>query len=385
MDSSTEQSPGSQLCREESWERVHYPVQDFQSPIRGCRSPRTRDTLYLSLKDQLHSRYSSLKEGCITRFALFKQLGRNPSPYRNYFFWSKAVVLILLMNVLFSTATHGAVVKLLQHVLGTDYSTVPVALSCGISLVLFPIFGHLSDTHFRRHSVVMASIWSAWIGFAILGVSFSVQSYSSVLSIANRYAILPVVIVMLSVSQVCFLSNVIPFALDQLQGASHVHYSSLFSWWYWTLNVGVALVHGPEYCSDKLELRILIHVEVALVCLTTILILDILLKHWLVIEPRPPHGQGNPLLQVCKVLRYALRPPPNQRIPSAVQHELDLSRRNRLERAKKRFGGKFETEQVEDTRTFIYVIFLFVSLGLLLIPYFGVSENFILSCLILLF
>lgn len=356
------------LCQEESWERVNY------YPPEICMATKCRERF--SFKDKLYTHYCDIKERYTARHILCTQRGcRCSFAYNKYFFWSKAIVLILLMNVLFSTAMHGVAVKLLQFYLGPDYSLMPVVLAYGTAQILFPTIGHVSDVYVRRHSVVRFSIWSAWFALVVLGVSLSLESYSSVFSAVNRYATLPAVFVLLSVAYVCFMTNVIPFALDQLQEASHVHYNSFFYWWYWTLNIGVVLVNTPEYCSNELGLRLLIHVEGALMCVTIACILDVLLKHWFVIEPHSSK-LGNPIVQICRVLCYAANPPPNQHIPSVVHHELDLSSCNRLQLAKKRFGGKFETEQVEDTKTFFHVLLVVVSVGFLLVSYFGVSNDY---------
>ena len=377
---------GSQLCREESWEIAHHPpeAECLQKPPPLYRnSSRSGDTLYTSLKDKAHALYSDLKDRYNTRRTLCKLRGRDlqcASLYNNYFFQSKAVILILLMNALFSLSMYGITFKISQYILGPNRHLSTVTMTYGTVFLLFPVIAHLSDAYVRKHTMVEVSIWLAWVAFGVLGVALSVQGYSNTLITVNRYAILPSVFLILSISYVCFMSNIIPFALDQLQGASHVHYSSFFYWWYWTFSIGVALIGTPEFCSEELELRMLIHVEIALVCIAAMLILDILLKHWFVIEPHCSK-QPNPILQVCQVLCYALRPPPNQRIPSVVHHELDFSSRNRLELAKRRFGGRFETEQVEDARTFLYVMLMLATMGLLVVVYFGVSllQNDMLS------
>lgn len=377
MEICSEEPVQSQLCKGESWERVYYPPDLpplHHQPFTGgsiCKDGGFCN----SVKERLHVRYCDLRDRYKARHTLCTSSNccSCSSIYYKYFFRSKAVVLLLLINALFSTALYGIPIKLLRYVFGQDYILLPVVVSYGAAQVLFPIIGHLSDVHVIRHRVIRFSILSAWVGLGVLGIALALDGYDSRLATINQYVVFPIIFVLTGVSFISFMVNVVPFGLDQLQGASHMHCSSFFYWWYWTLSVGVAVIHTPEFCSNELELGFLIEVEVALVCLTIALVLDVLLKHWFVIEP-DCSKQGNPILQICRVLGYALRPPRNQRIPSTVQHELDLSSWNRLELAKKRFGGKFETEEVENTRTFLYMIIILVSVGFILIPHLGVSR-----------
>lgn len=367
----------SQLCKEESWERVYYPadLDPLRPPICSTTTHRCKDRFLASILEGLHTHYCDFRDRYVARYSLCKEGNNCKSIYQKYFFWKKAVVLVLIINALFSTAIYGVTTKLLQFILGSESTFTPAAITYGIAQILFPIIGNVSDTYICRHKVIQFSAWSAWVSLAILGVALSIDSGKDGLNIANQYVILPAVFVAISISFICFMSNIIPFALDQMQGASHVHYSSFFYWWYWTLNIGIVMVHTPDYCTNEFELGFLIQVEIALVCITIALILHVLFEHWLVIEPHDSKPK-NPILYICQVVGYVLKPPGNQRVPSAVQHELDLSGCNRLQLAKKRFGGRFETEQVENTRTFFYVVSVLISVGFILVPYFGVSYPF---------
>ena len=379
MHSQLEPAPlQSQLCKGESWERVYYPtdLDALHQPFRVATGGSICNGGFCnSVKERLQVRYCYLRDRYKARHDLCTSSNSCTfsSIYYKYFFWSKPVVLLLLINALFSTALYRVSIKLLRHVFGQDYILLPVVISYSAAQILFPIIGHISDVYISRHRVIRFSILSAWVGLGVLGIALSLDGYNRHLDTINRYAVFPIIYLLTGVSFVSFMVNVVPFGLDQLQGASHVHYSSFFYWWYWTFNIGVAVIHTPEFCSNELELGFLIEVEVALVCMTIALVLDVLLKHWFVIEPNSSK-QGNPILKICHVLGYVLRPPRNQRIPSTVQHELDLSSCNRLELAKKRFGGKFETEEVENTRTSFYMIIILVSVGFILIPHLGVSK-----------
>ena len=329
------------------------------------------------MKESLLARFCDLKESYSIRYTLCCEERTECSCscfYHKHFFWSKAVVLVLLWNALFSTALHRVTTKLLQFILLPDTYTLPLVIALyGASQLLLPIIGHISDTYVSRHRVLQCSIWSAWVSLGTLGMALSLESGKESLNLVIKYGVFPIIFAVLSVSFACFMSNIVPFTLDQMQGASHVHYNSLFRWWYWTLNVGAIILHTPKFCADKLELKFLIEVEIGLVCITIALVLGALCQHWLTIEPCSP--KENALLLVAKVFCYILRPHRGRNIPSTVQHELDLSSCNCLQLAKRRFGGEFETEDVESTKTFLFVLPVLLSIGFILIPYFGVSKD----------
>ena len=293
--------------------------------------------------------------------------------YHGYFFKSKALALVLILNALFSTAIYGVASEVLTIIIGPQYVLTRNVVLHGLTQILFPIAGHIADTYVGKHKAIRFSFWLAWLGFAVLSISFSLDPFDDHINRANRYAILPITFTLLSIAYVIFMATIIPFGIDQLQGASHVHYRSFFYWWYWTLNIGVALVNYPQYCGKRVELKFIIQALVGLVCVSAALIIDVLLRHWFVIEPKST--KNNPLKQIARILRYVAKASPDrQRIPSTVRHELDMDHFGRLDLAKKRYGGQYETEEVEDVRTFFRILILLFAIGFAVLSYATVSH-----------
>lgn len=294
--------------------------------------------------------------------------------YHRYFFKSKALALVLVLNALFSTAIYGVTSEVLTIIIGSQYVLTRNVVLHAVTQLLFPIAGHIADTYVGKYKAIGFSFWLAWIGFAVLSISFSLDPFDDHINRANRYAILPITFTLLSIAYVVFMATIIPFGVDQLQGASHVHYRSFFYWWYWTLNIGVALVNVPQYCSNRVELRFIIQALAGLTCMSIALIIDVLLRHWFVIEPKS--NKNNPLKQIARILWYfAKASPKRQRIPSMVRHELDMEHFGRLDLAKKRYGGQYETEEVEDVRTFFRILLLLFTIGFPVLSYATVSHD----------
>lgn len=293
--------------------------------------------------------------------------------YRGYFFRSKAVVLLLLINALFSTALYGVTAELLEIIIGVDFALTRNLVMHGVTQILFPVAGHVADVYVGKHNMLRFSLWVAWFGFATIAMSFSLDTPDNAIEAFNHYAILPVTFAMLSVSYVCFVSTVLPFGMDQLQGASHIHFRSFFCWWYWTLNVGVILVNVPHYCNDRVELSVIFQSGIGVLCITAALTLDAIFKKWFSIEPK--HSSSNPLSQIFKVLWGAASESKDlQKVPSLVRHELDLRRPSRFDLIKDRYGGTFAIEQVEDVTTFFRIILLLVTIGFAVFSYSGVGA-----------
>ena len=290
--------------------------------------------------------------------------------YRQYFFFSKSLIVVLILNALYSTAIFGVTTEVLKAIVGPEYLLLRTLLIHGVTQIMFPVAGHLADLYIGRHNIIRFSLWVAWLALALLGLAFAFDGYDNRLHTLTQYLVFPLAAVMLSVSYVCFMSDIIPFGLDQLQGASHIHFSSFFYWWYWTLNIG--FINIPQYCKLSMEIDVLIQAEIGLVCVSLAIILDALQKHWFVIEPISK--KVNPLLQIAIILKDACRAKSHtQRIPSVVFHEINIQRFGRLDRIKKRYGGKHETEEVENVKTFFRLLLVLLGVGLSTLIYAGVS------------
>ena len=361
----------SQLCQDESWERVRQ-----NSPLYS-RKPRRSRNQRDCLSSVMNAICTSTQERCFLRRTMFRYTFRRRSNYcssrmyHQYFFKSKSLVVVLLINILYSTAIYGVTSEVLKVSLGAEYVLTRLLILHSLTQLLFPLAGHLADTYIGRHNIIRFSLWIAWISFAVLGITFSFESYHDEITTVNRVIVLPITFVCLSVSYVCFVSNIIPFGLDQLQGASHMHYSSLFYWWYWTSNVGVVVVNIPQFCKNMINVSVLIQAEIGLVCVSIAIVVDVLLKHWYVIEPTSK--QENPLHKIVLILCHALfKSKKTQRIPSIVRHELNLAKCSRLDLAKKRYGGRFETEHVENVKTFFQMLLVLIGVGFPVFSYSGV-------------
>ena len=379
----------SPLYRAESWEREAGAIGLETSAGKHFYHSSPRITRQQSASKSLsnHSCPSCCPDSCISsrireKCAIWKLLccinfrgkGSCCQPkqiYRQYFFFSKSLIVVLMINALYATAVFGVTTEVLKAIIGPEYLLLRTLLIHGVTQIMFPVAGHLADLYIGRHNIIRFSLWIAWLALALLGLAFAFDGFDNRLHTLTQYLAFPLAAIVLSVSYVCFMSNIIPFGLDQLQGASHIHFSSFFYWWYWTLNIG--FINIPQYCRHSMEIDVLIQAEIGLVCVSLAIILDALLKHWFVIEPISK--KVNPLLQIAAILKDACKASKthSQRIPSVVFHEINIQRFGRLDRIKKRYGGKYETEEVENVKTFFRILLVLLGVGLSTMIYAGVS------------
>ena len=291
--------------------------------------------------------------------------------YSRYFCTSKALVLVLIINALFSISLYDVTSDVLRSIIGTEFVLMRNLIVHGIALILFPVVGLVVDSHAGKHSIIRFSLWTSWICFALIGVFFSVNTFNSSINTLNKYFILPSVFILLSLSYTCFTIAIIPFGMDQLQGASHSHYRSFLYWWYWTFDIGAIISNTPKYCQNQVELGASIKAEIAIVCLSAALILDALFCHWFVIEPK---SSKNSIRKFFQILCEALLKKKWHNVPSSLRHELELKQLSKLDLMKKCYGGKYETEEVDDMCTFFRVLLMLCSIGLPIFCHAGVSS-----------
>ena len=152
-----------------------------------------------------------------------------------------------------------------------------------------------------------------------------------------------------------FYSIMLPFALDQMIGASAEQLGAAVHWYIWVFNTGVLLEIVLEYIQIPDQLQYLdilpvIFLTLATLCLSAVLIMDCLYHKWLDTNNKT----GNPIKLIFQVLNYA-RKNKCPRLRSALTY-IDEEHPSRLDFGKHKFGGPFTEEEVEDVKTILYLI-----------------------------
>ena len=226
-------------------------------------------------------------------------------------------------------------------------------LTFGITTTLA---GWLADAFIGRYKVIHFSLWMTWLTMVIATVS------SVIAQLDDRYyqselKILTVIFSLVGVGLGGFQANIIQFGLDQLHDASTTEITSFIIWYVCTLFSASFIVHFNFTClNEQYKLFMLLFICINL---TLAMLLLFCCNHWLVKEP----VTQNPFKLVYKVIKYAI----NTKYPrcrSAFTYcEDDLP--TRIDFGKSKYGGPFTTEQVEDVKTFLRLLYLNIGGGIL--------------------
>ena len=310
----------------------------------------------------------------------------------------KASVLVFVLNIIVSYAFGAAITGILNiftiekniqlnsteiHLL----SFMSLLFQFCISRMFYPIAGFIADVYIGRCKMVKISLSLLAIGYTILVAAFILGGQKSIFK--HHYAVKVsiwvdvvrmIAFLVISAGGGAFEATIIPFGVDQLQGASSAEISSYFYFFYFSRNLGMVLgitiysvvlytslkMNSMEFenylqvISDHPHINELYGVFqplVTLIILTIGIILIICLHHWFFKNTL----WENPVKLIAKIVCYA----------ATVKRHLPVRNRafrygeekkKRIELAKVTYDGKFPDEKVEDVKAFCRIFLIIFSL-----------------------
>ena len=252
----------------------------------------------------------------------------------------------------------------------TPLLPIPNKIQTGISLVSFAmspvvmlVAGLLGDTKIRRYRVITAGAQVSMVAVLAILSAFVMLQFNCTLvpGIVLMFIALPVCVAGMGSGLVC----VLPFIIDQMIGASAEDIGAAVQWTYWggaVVNIATELLQCLPVVIVKPQLKntlAMVFLAVITFSLTTILITDCLWHKLLEVHFK----RTNPLTTIFRVLNYARKTKyPEHR--SAFTY-IDEEEPSRLDYGKHKFGGPFTEEEVEDVKTILRMLplFLFVFLA----------------------
>ena len=291
----------------------------------------------------------------------------------------RAAFLMVLCSLLLHTTIIGCDVAL-YHTLGTLGSIVFMG-SQALSYLLYPLLGWMADVCFTRYKFVVSSYVAMIIGStlmivtAVLVLKFP-EHRLSLYSIAG----LSIIIGLIGIG--LFESTAVQFGMDQMLEASSNRLSIFIHWYYWSSNVGhliiLYVIFGVKIYFGSCTITTKNHSSNSntissyqiTIAATTVLVLGciqlvtsciglcvmICCKRHLNIDRTGEH----PLKLIYQVLKYAWKHKCPENRSAFTYWEYDIP--PRIDLGKRKYGGPFDTEEVEDTKTFLRIIILFLSL-----------------------
>ena len=242
------------------------------------------------------------------------------------------------------------------------YDWVSVCVSYTVMLSL-PIAGWIAESWLGRYRTIISGFIIATVGILLQFLAFvaiyfvnefigmQVQALWLTSSIANSFALF---------GSLGTFINQLPFLMDQMIGASAEELGSACQWYWWAFCAGNLTFFGlPPLLSmihNKLTIIIGWNMYFSISCVSILLVLmtDCYCHKWfevcLTID--------NPIKLIFRVLNYARKTKYPQR-RSAFTY-LDEEHPLRLDFGKNKFGGPFTEEEVEDVKTFLRLLPLFI-------------------------
>ena len=309
----------------------------------------------------------------------------------------KALALVFVLNMIVSYAYRVAIMGILNlfdtekdQILNSReknaYMFVHLLFQFCIGCLFYPVAGFIADVYTGRCRMIKISLVLLALGYIILIVAFIIGGQSNLTgnvaqnSIIWLYVIRTVALIFVSAGGGCFEATIIPFGVDQLQGASSAEISSYFYFFYFSRNLGLILgitiynlvlygsmkINSNEFnnylmlISKNPQINDLYGVFqplVTLVILTVGLVLIICLHHWFFKNTL----WENPVKLIARVLCYAATVRRHLLVRNRA-FRYGEEKKRRIELAKITYDGKFPDEKVEDVKAFCSIFLLLSSL-----------------------
>ena len=224
------------------------------------------------------------------------------------------------------------------------YSLYATLATLGCAFLLMPCCAIIADAWLGRYKAMVYSIVITWFG-TMCG-SIAVVSINSKIAVA-------VSLMLVVMGSTGFLSNVIQFGVDQLPDASSVELSAFLHWWIWSSYCGIT-TFGVVYRYTNAEIVLWL---MAFILLSLFLIFhNCCFSSWLLKEP----NNLNAYHQALQVLSYTRKHKHPVGHSAVVWGEAS----SRLSLAKRKYGGPFDDEFVEEVRYFFKIlVFQFSMMG----------------------
>ena len=272
---------------------------------------------------------------------------------------SKAAILVLVWDA-FITIYRQFMVYFVSALGGIQSPHVSIILTnvlanmYSIPVLLYPIGGLIADVWIGRYRMILVSVYIClitWI-FNVIGYSVWWMTFKHVTIIT---VLLTVTSCLLLAGLAGFQSNIVPFNIDQLMGASGDELSALVHWHLFSTYFARLIASALPWFITSTFIYETISFIIPGITIISVIISMYLFKHWL---DTTPHF-SNPLKLIIGVLNYARKNkyPRNRSALTYWEENYPV----RLDLGKERYGGPFSEEEVEDVKTILRVIPVLIS------------------------
>ena len=222
-----------------------------------------------------------------------------------------------------------------------------------VIFLIYPVGGLIADVYCGRYCIISGGIYLALCSYILVSIGCILWYVNEISSKVVIYLGLLVYII----SSAGFRSNIIPFNIDQLIGASADTLSTVIYWHAFGYGLGfTSLFFIGAWIQSKTALAITC-IVITGSAIGTIVVTHYIFKHWLDATPLIT----NPVKLIFKVLNYARKNKCPRNRSALTYWEEDFP--SRIDLGKEKYGGPFSEEQVEDVKTVLRLIPMLVCLA----------------------
>ena len=266
---------------------------------------------------------------------------------------SRAAVLVLLWDLLFQIYKLSFIAVISVMLFLHEGSAYLLFILFPSHYLFYPVGGLIADVWIGRYRMIIISIYVCLVAWILSVIGYSLHWY------LQGKVYIPVMLPILTIAACLFLggagfqSNILPFNIDQMMGASGDELSVVIHWHMF----GVFFVYScPIFTITSFTKMYFLLACLIISCITIILIIvgHCLFKHWLDTTPQIT----NPIKLIIRVLNYARKNKYPRNRSALTYWEEDYP--SRLDLGKEKYGGPFSEEEVEDVKTVLRLLLLFI-------------------------
>ena len=237
---------------------------------------------------------------------------------------------------------------------------LPLGIHCKYGFVImvcfgyffFPLFGLLADVWIGRYKAILIGIVLCFISWIIIGIGFIVDNYFTSKAVLWSSFSFGYIVNFCGYSS--FTANIIQYNIDQLVGASADGLSSVIYWHILSEPLVLFFFYLLQCLFYSSKYSIMITFIASGVSVSLVLVSHSFFKHKL----ENISLIKNPIKLIVRVLCYARKHkyPENRSALTYWEEEAP----SRLDLGKDKYGGPFTEEEVEDVKTVLRMLPLFI-------------------------
>ena len=268
---------------------------------------------------------------------------------------NKSILVVLIWGLLQTIVTD--ISGGLSNMYVKDFFYITFAV-IGLYYLFYPLLGLLGEK-WVRYKVMMAGSILLCVGFIIVLIGIIIVYLFDIHGIEAVFIALFVTFPFF-IGQGIFEANMIQFGTDQLRFSSSGEFSTFVYWILYVYYCPLALISlmtsiVQTFVQEDTKYFVMaVNLGSSMVTILIALLSACCFRRYLDIEPAQ---HNNPVKLIWSVLIYAWK---HKKPMSRSAFTYGESPPSRLDLGKERYGGPFTTEQVEDVRTFLYIVGIFV-------------------------